>query len=137
MEKIEIAQLAEPETTYNFEVADFHTYYVTEKNVLVHNKCRQQALKEAKARAGISEDATPDSVTYEKMISVNGKQYKARTYRYGNKWVRDDFGGHRFIDKMTGRVSTVPRHFNAGYSYFDQGLNAMRDVQFPEHFFYS
>lgn len=39
MEKIEIAQLAEPETTYNFEVADFHTYYVTEKNILVHNKC--------------------------------------------------------------------------------------------------
>lgn len=31
----------EPETTYNFEVADFHTYYVTESKVLVHNVCGQ------------------------------------------------------------------------------------------------
>ena len=28
-----------PETTYNFEVADYHTYYVGECNVLVHNMC--------------------------------------------------------------------------------------------------
>jgi len=25
------------DTTYNFEIADFHTYYVTEFGVLVHN----------------------------------------------------------------------------------------------------
>ena len=29
-----------PQTTYNFEVADFHTYYVSEANVLVHNRCK-------------------------------------------------------------------------------------------------
>ena len=29
-----------PQTTYNFEVADFHTYYVFESNVLVHNRCK-------------------------------------------------------------------------------------------------
>lgn len=39
IEEITVEQLSEPETTYNFEVADFHTYYVTESNVLVHNKC--------------------------------------------------------------------------------------------------
>ncbi len=32
--------LENPETTYNFEVADFHTYYVGSTEVLVHNKCR-------------------------------------------------------------------------------------------------
>ena len=31
--------LTAPETTYNFEVADFHTYYVSDSKVLVHNKC--------------------------------------------------------------------------------------------------
>lgn len=41
IDKIEIENLAEFETTYNFEVADFHTYYVTEGNVLVHNRCGQ------------------------------------------------------------------------------------------------
>ena len=40
IDKVEIENLAEFETTYNFEVADFHTYYVSESNVLVHNVCR-------------------------------------------------------------------------------------------------
>ena len=31
--------LTAPETTYNFEVADFHTYYVSDSKVLVHNAC--------------------------------------------------------------------------------------------------
>lgn len=31
--------MLKPEVTYNFEVADYHTYYVGECNVLVHNKC--------------------------------------------------------------------------------------------------
>ena len=39
IDKIEIENLAEFENTYNFEVADFHTYYVSESNILVHNKC--------------------------------------------------------------------------------------------------
>ena len=39
IEKIEVEQLETPETTYNFEVEDFHTYYVTDSEVLVHNKC--------------------------------------------------------------------------------------------------
>ena len=37
IDKIEIENLAEFETTYNFEIADFHTYYVG-TGVLVHNK---------------------------------------------------------------------------------------------------
>ena len=62
IESIEVETLSAPETTYNFEVADFHTYYVSDSKVLVHNKCPgkrftedQQAVielaKEAK-RAG-------------------------------------------------------------------------------------
>ena len=40
IDSIEIEELEEAETTYNFEVADFHTYYVTENNILVHNDCK-------------------------------------------------------------------------------------------------
>ena len=36
---VKIEELVSPETTYNFEVADFHTYYVGESEVLVHNTC--------------------------------------------------------------------------------------------------
>lgn len=35
----EVEELSYEETTYNFEVEDFHTYYVGEKNILVHNSC--------------------------------------------------------------------------------------------------
>lgn len=40
IEAVTAEKLSEPETTYNFEVADSHTYYVSELNVLVHNDCR-------------------------------------------------------------------------------------------------
>ncbi len=38
IEKVEVESLTEAETTYNFEVADFHTYYVTEKDGLKSQK---------------------------------------------------------------------------------------------------
>ena len=37
VERTVCVKLAAPETTYNFEVADFHTYYVGNNGVLVHN----------------------------------------------------------------------------------------------------
>ena len=37
VERTVCVKLAAPETTYNFEVADFHTYYVGSNGVLVHN----------------------------------------------------------------------------------------------------
>ena len=33
--------LTEPVTVYNFEVEDWHTYYVSDKEILVHNMCSQ------------------------------------------------------------------------------------------------
>ena len=36
---IQVEELSTPETTYNFEVEDFHTYYVSDDKVLVHNDC--------------------------------------------------------------------------------------------------
>lgn len=37
MKKISVQEFDESETVYNFQVADFHTYYVTQNSVLVHN----------------------------------------------------------------------------------------------------
>ena len=39
VEKTKHAALDTPVTVYNFEVEDFHTYYVSEQKVLVHNTC--------------------------------------------------------------------------------------------------
>lgn len=39
VEKVQHEILEAPITVYNFEVADFHTYYVSKASVLVHNEC--------------------------------------------------------------------------------------------------
>ena len=45
VDDIEIVELPEGEyvAVYNFEVADFHTYFVSDYDVLVHNKCKVDA----------------------------------------------------------------------------------------------
>ena len=42
VDDIEIVELPEGEyaAVYNFEVSDFHTYYVSDFDVLVHNDCK-------------------------------------------------------------------------------------------------
>ena len=42
---IEEVALDEPIKVYNFEVEDFHTYYVSEQKVLVHNTCAKETAK--------------------------------------------------------------------------------------------
>jgi len=48
VELVVIEQLSTPVTVYNFEVEDFHTYYVGENSILVHNKgCSLNTLSES------------------------------------------------------------------------------------------
>ncbi len=42
VEQVQHELLESPETTYNFEVEGFHTYYVGNTEVLVHNDCRSK-----------------------------------------------------------------------------------------------
>ena len=44
IEEIRVQKLRAPETTYNFEVEDYHTYYVSDDKVLVHNLCKVDAV---------------------------------------------------------------------------------------------
>ena len=39
IEQVQYELLESPETTYNFEVEDFHTYYAGDAEALVHNRC--------------------------------------------------------------------------------------------------
>lgn len=45
IETIESVQLDSPVKVYNFEVEDFHTYYVSGQKVLVHNTCAKETAK--------------------------------------------------------------------------------------------
>ena len=39
VEQVQHELLESPETTYNFEVEDYHTYYVGKYSILAHNAC--------------------------------------------------------------------------------------------------
>ena len=51
----------------------------------------------------------PDSIQIDKMIGENGRTVFAKTEIYGDKFIRNDLGGHLFKDG-----ATLPKHFNAG-----------------------
>ena len=103
IERVELEALTEAETTYNFEVADFHTYYVTEKDVLVHNKCvtemqmtKQEAVKYGKDFLG------------ENFQKIDTGIYKSAD---GLRTMRFDFSHHPFRGKFySGNYS--PLHIN-------------------------
>ena len=45
LKQVRYEALEEPVTVYNFEVEDWHTYFVSENNVLVHNTCNADFIK--------------------------------------------------------------------------------------------
>ena len=48
IESSETRQLDRPVKVYNFEVEDYHTYYVSEQKVLVHNTCSKNTALDYK-----------------------------------------------------------------------------------------
>ena len=60
VEKAKHVALDTPVTVYNFEVEDFHTYYVSEQKVLVHNTCAATAknTQVAKSSNNVSANKT-------------------------------------------------------------------------------
>ena len=50
IESSETRQLDRPVKVYNFEVEDYHTYYVSEQKVLVHNTCSKPTEKKTPAK---------------------------------------------------------------------------------------
>ena len=67
LELVQHEILETPVKTYNFEVADYHTYYVGTNNVLVHNDCAVNTLTD------ISKRFTPDQ---QAVIDLGREAYK-------------------------------------------------------------
>ena len=73
---IRVEWLEEPAEVYNFEVADYHTYYVGDGDVLVHNKCANPSGSDGKAN-------TKTYQTYTKYNPTTGEIYSGRTSGMG------------------------------------------------------
>ena len=92
VEATESIKLSEPVKVYNFEVEDFHTYYVSEQKVLVHNTCAMTAKNSVskqnalinKSKAEITSYYPPNDgavlTTKNKMYLLKGE----RIDRYGS-----------------------------------------------------
>ena len=116
VEKIQHELLENPIKVYNFQVEDYHTYYVA-SGVLVHNKCvptnaspdgagRHGALNQAKRDYGIPTSQQPERVLPN--VDRRGNVVPGRVYDYGNgRFIRDDVVGLLFPDG-----GYLPRHFN-------------------------
>ena len=125
VEKVQHELLESPVKVYNFQVEDYHTYYVSDAGVLVHNECRPTnaspdkagrngALNQAKRDYGIPTSQQPERVLPN--IDRRGNVVPGRVYDYGNgRLIRDDVVGHSFPDG-----GYLPRHFNGknGMHYF-------------------
>ena len=70
VEKVQHEILESPVKVYNFHVEDYHTYYVTEHGVLVHNVCTAKSsikennalVREANKLSGRLQDETDDLI---------------------------------------------------------------------------
>ena len=118
-DKIEIEKLDAPETTYNFEVADFHTYYVSASNVLVHNKCIFEELG-VKDFSEVGTKYTPDELIgkledlgYSKTISMKNPNSPATMMTAPN-------------GKFTFRIQSInPQGGTAYFRVFNPGGNPL------------
>lgn len=92
VEKIQHELLENPVKVYNFQVEDYHTYYVS-SGVLVHNKCvptnaspdgagRHGALNQAKRDYGIPTSQQPERVLPN--VDRRGNVVPGHVYDYGN-----------------------------------------------------
>ena len=63
VEWIQHELLESPVKVYNFQVADYHTYYVTDAGVLVHNKCSNNGYEAPKGGGGVSDSVQVGDTT--------------------------------------------------------------------------
>ena len=84
IEKIRVQKLRAPETTYNFEVENFHTYYVSDDKVLVHNRCEinqmNKEMERGKAPKSVERVDGPHSSIKNSQAHVHFKDGTALNY---------------------------------------------------------
>ena len=81
VEDISNEGLEEPVTVYNFEVADFHTYFIGERGVLVHNNCtvRDNYEKGHQYQESVTEAVRNDVGTENVATEITFKRYDPDT----------------------------------------------------------
>ena len=88
VEQIQHELLESPVTVYNFEVEDFHTYYVSPNNILVHNLCKPQKIYRSIKEAPNYNSNFVKAQNGFKKVKVNNKQLLEELNQIGSKWTK-------------------------------------------------
>lgn len=97
--KIEYLQFSE--TTYNFEVEDFHTYYVSKNYFLTHNKCWEWG----KGSYHTSEDSLRDhALRHAEKLGLNPKDivaYLKKATNFADTVVQRGVKASKYVEGFT------------------------------------
>lgn len=88
VEQVQHEILEAPVTVYNFEVEDFHTYYVTDSAILVHNACGMNNSEAKSAAKELGYTKVKGVTSHGNAVFVN---YKAPSYL---RYITADTDGH-------------------------------------------
>ena len=98
IEDVDIVPLPENQYTlvYNFEVADFHTYYVADSYILVHNDCvekiAEKITKKGKNKVNYLADDMSSAKNYARKNIVGHNTEKIFGFPKGEKRVKTQYG---------------------------------------------
>ena len=108
VEKIDKVVYNELITVYNFEVEDFHTYFVSDASVLVHNTATCESNKKNSKPNQIHHFATNKSSKYTKYFNNIASKYRLNLDGDWNK-------------------ASLPHQGRHPYAYHEFVLNKMRE----------
>ncbi len=114
IETVEVERLAKPEATYNFEVAEYHTYYVG-NGILTHNKCGfDRYVENPKSLWGQSSEDVAQTLGDGWTKGSYGSKSTGWKFTNGDKMVAYHPGGGRHVgsyyklsSSITGKIKVV------------------------------
>ena len=140
VEAIQHEILESPIKVYNFEVEDFHTYFVGESSVLVHNKCPESretwgpehGTNNSKHNNAIEDEldnayfnGATDIYKNKQQIDVNGE----KIYYNGNKYRKPDASytleGVRYNTNYVSNINNFLNEFDAFLDIYFADLDAI------------
>ncbi len=110
VEQVQHEILESPVKVYNFEVEDFHTYYVGEQGVLVHNLCSKYY------KATRTDDVVMQGAEITKKQALNrirsGKDVIANSRSAAKKLAKNAFGNSKVYSEIHHKVPNAMYHFH-------------------------
>ena len=117
IEQVQHELLESPVTVYNFEVKGFHTYFVGETSVLVHNSCGDKYYKATRTDGGVQQGM---EITKKEALNRvrHGNDVIANSRSAAKKLAKDAFGNSRVYSEIHKSISNAMYHFHDASNHF-------------------